>query len=154
MNKEYYGVKILPAHKAPYAVALLLSQNMRRADERELAAQKLTPFEGVYESILTSIESHYALYKGKVLCAFGIADTGTGVSVWMLASEEVNKHHRALIRCGMDFIADKLKIYHELYNYISLNNPKAILYIKHAGATLSDPVNVNGTEFVKFTIKE
>lgn len=154
MNNEYYGVKILPAKEVAKSLAMLLSVSMREADKEELAAQGLTPFQGVYESINSSTEAHYAAYGSKILCAFGIAHTKEGVSVWMLASEEVNHHRRALAKCGMDFIQDKLKEYHRLFNYISKDNPKALLYIKHAGATFSNPVTLNGVEFVKFTIKE
>lgn len=156
MNSEYYGVRIIPVKDEFHAfgIAHYIAQDMRDADKEELKAQGLTPFEGVFGSMDSSIESFFAVFGSKVLCAFGIADTGNGISVWMLASKEVDKHRRALSRCGMDYIKDKLKEHHELTNYISRNNAKALCYIKHAGAVFDAPVTVNGVEFVRFTIKE
>ncbi len=154
MNSEYYGVHILPAQGMEYGIALYLAENMRDADWKELDAQGYTPFKGVYESLTSSIEAYIAVYDFRILCAFGIAKAGEETSVWMLAAKNVDKHHKALAKCGMDYIHDKLKTHHTLTNYISKDNERALRYIKHAGATFDNPITLNGTQFVKFTIKE
>lgn len=63
MNNSHYGVDIRTIDSL--AMADLLSQilagNMRKEDREELEAQGRMPYDGLYESMTTSIEAYYAI---------------------------------------------------------------------------------------------
>ena len=128
-----------------------IASHMREADVKECEPQGITPEEAIIESVLASEECFIA-YGNVPLCIYGVAITNEGIAIWALASEDVDKYHKELVRTGMAYIHEKKGQYETLYNYISLENKKALNYIKHAGAKFGRTIKIGNTKFIKFEI--
>lgn len=133
-------------------MAAYISNHMREADKRECDPQNVSPLEAIAESLLASEEAHIA-YGHVPICIYGVADTPEGYCIWALASEDINSYHKALVKIGMGYIREKVNEYGMIYNYISLENKKALNYIRHAGAIFKEKIMIGNTEFIKFEIR-
>lgn len=150
---------LLPETAESYAAAEALFDNMRDADRTEMLLMGYNSVEYVTDSINTSKEC-FACYTddGRILGIGGIADTpdfGLGVPIWFLASKDIARYHKQLVRHGMAIIKRYLEIYGKVYNYISIDNLQAIRYISKAGAVIYPPQKwgINGALFVPFVIE-
>ena len=128
-----------------------IASHMREADVKECEPQGITPEEAIIESVLASEECFIA-YGNVPLCIYGVAITAEGTAIWALASKDVDKYHKELVRTGMAYIREKKEQFQTLYNYISLDNKKALNYIKHAGAVFGRTIKIGNTKFIKFEI--
>lgn len=126
--------------------------HMRAEDKKEILYQNDTPDNAVLSSILYSHECFMYMEKGIPLCIYGITKTENGTCIWMLASQEMERHPKALIRIGMAYIKDKVKE-GPVFNMISEDNIKALRYIRHAGAIFHTPIYIHGHKFIPFEIR-
>lgn len=155
-------IKIVPITDKVQAavVALKIYANMRTHDRAEMLLMGYDDLFYIKDSIDQSGEC-FAAYgsNNELLCVFGVVNRknlGFGVPVWLVATEDVNKYHKELVKHGRTIIKSFVKRYKKLYNYISIENEPALRYIRAMGAELYPPQRwgINGELFVPFVIKE
>lgn len=127
----------------------IIGSNMREIDELECRADGTTPKQAVKDSILCSDICYILAYKNRPFVVMGAS---IDHCIWALGTDEAEKHKRALVKCGIDFIALAKEKFGYLYNFISKRNQRALRFITFAGAQLYDEVDVNGEPFILFVI--
>lgn len=153
MKQRYFGVDIIPFtgnKEMAVRLAKVLAKTMRKEDKQECMASGYSPFESVRGSLLFSGEAYVAEAEEGVVMLFGV--TGDGL-IWALGSSFIEKHRKALVACGMDYIKECLKRHSFLYNYISEDNIKALRFIRRAGAETGAGISIGNTRFLKFVIR-
>ena len=72
-------------------------------------------------------------------------------TIWLLGTDDVFNHGRALLTLAPPVIADWLGTFTRLDNIIAVENHRAIRLLERWGATVSDEVQMHGgVEFVPF----
>lgn len=132
--------------------AKLLLANIRDADLTEMLDLKQDPYPAIVTSITESVECYQYSKNNKLGCVFGVCNSANGYVIWMIATKVMDDNSKDLVKLGMDFIRHTVEKYKCLHNVISTKNIKAIRYIKRAGARLSGPFIMNGTEVQIFTL--
>lgn len=153
MKQRYFGVDIIPFtgnKEVAGRLAEVLAKTMREGDKQECMATGYSPFESARGSLLLSGEAYVARAKEGVVMLFGV--TGDGL-IWALGSSFIEKHKKALVACGMDYIKECLRRHSFLYNYISEDNIKALRFIRRAGAETGAGISIGNTRFLKFVIR-
>ena len=153
MKQRYSGVDIIPFTGNKEIAARLaksLAKTMRTEDKKECMAAGYSPFESALESLLLSDEAYVAEAEEGPVMLFGI--TGDGL-IWARGSSFIEKHKKALVACGMDYIKECLNRHSFLYNYISEDNIKALRFIRRAGAETGAGISIGNTRFLKFVIR-
>lgn len=163
MKANYYGVKICRLgykDKRLEALAANMAAHMRKADRDELAAMDIAPYEAAMGSLKTSTEKYAAIAEdGTLLCLFGVRirhENGAKYGIiWALGTEALQRHNKALYGAGMDYIREKKTDCRTLCNYITVNNKKALRFIKKAGASFDQPFQINRKDWiVRFEIRK
>lgn len=134
-----------------------IGKRMRAADVAECKAMAgLSPRDGLRRSMMRS-QAWTVLVNGRPEMMFGVSDlnvlTGIG-SVWMLATDEVDKHPRELLRLSPEWVRKLFARYSVLRNVVSIDNAASIRWLKWLGATFSDPIDVGGKPFVLFELRK
>lgn len=153
MKQRYSGVDIIPftGNKEIAAkLAKALAKTMRTEDKKECMAAGYSPFKSALESLLLSDEAYVAEAEEGPVMLFGT--TGDGL-IWALGSKQIEKHKKALVACGMEYIKECLNRHSFLYNYISEENIKALRFIRRAGAETGAGISIGNTRFLKFVIR-
>ena len=153
MKQRYSGVDIIPftGNKEIAAkLAKALAKTMRTEDKKECMAAGYSPFKSALESLLLSDEAYVAEAEEGPVMLFGT--TGDGL-IWALGSFFIEKHKKALVACGMDYIKECLNRHSFLYNYISEDNIKALRFIRRAGTETGAGISIGNTRFLKFVIR-
>lgn len=127
----------------------IIGSNMREIDELECRVDGVTPKQAVKDSILCSDICYILAYKNRPFIVMGAS---IDHCIWALGTDEAEKHKRAIVKCGIDFIALAKEKFGYLYNFISKRNHRALRFITFAGAQLYDEVDVNGEPFILFMI--
>lgn len=73
-------------------------------------------------------------------------------SIWYLGSDECTKHPFTFVREGLKFTQQWLRKYKILINAVDKRNLTHIEWLKSIGMTISNPVMINGFEFLQFYI--
>lgn len=157
MDKEYYGVtitKINPKDTQQAAnLARALTNNIREDDKKEIEDAGLKILPSVYDSIISSTIVYKAEQGNTLLCLFGVREEKEDAVIWALGTQDLIKHKRTIVTAGLDFVRECKQKYRWLYNFISLDNKRALRFIRKAGAVLCSPTIINGNPFFKFLIK-
>jgi hypothetical protein len=147
------SVKLVPAkltHIGPVAT------KMRAADQEECRAFGREPKDALRYSVRTSLEALTAIDgDGRPLAIMGVATAGlmSGKGVpWLLGTDEVFRHGRALLELGPRVIDAWLGVFDVLENEVSLENDRAIRLLRRWGAIVEGgPVVLRrGVQFVSF----
>ena len=120
--------------------ASTIAPHLRDADKNEIIASHGPDIEqAVLHSIMGSEASTVCLPDGTPICIFGIGDDMQGNGIpWMIGTDEMIKHRKALIRDARKWINDQLEVYPLLYNYADSRNTVHINWLRHIGFTVSD----------------
>lgn len=120
-----------------------LVRNMREADRAEcIAAGQPNLHMVVARGVRSSAWSLTALIDGEVAAIIGVAPlrgsllTDTGVP-WMLGTDLVPRHRRALTRVAPGYIARMLQTYPHLINAVHARNTVAVNWLRRVGFTLA-----------------
>lgn len=127
--------------------AQLLVAGMREADRLECwAAGVDDPLVAVEQSIAASTRCWTIEVNGRLVSIFGVAPCGTVLSPagapWLLGTDEVLRHKRALIRRVPSYIRQMLGLYPLLTNAVHARNHASVRWLRRLGFTLRDPVAV------------
>ena len=155
-------VKIRKVRTASYSLIAELLNDIRKADLKELYMGPTDPFTAVFDSIEASRLCYQARDDKRLLAIFGVGEMQIDVCglkatpVWMLGTNQLSGHNRAMVYYGKQFCNEFIKTAGPLCNFIWAGNEPAIRYIMHMGATLFDviPMGRNGEMFVPFLLSE
>ena len=128
---------------------------MREADIVECRAMGYSPKQALREGIVASSLCLTALLDGRPEAMFGLvvrsALAGEGTP-WMLGTEAIYDHPRAMLRWGPGFVATMLDSTPVLSNLVAVDNVRAIRFLRWLGFTIrEDRMMFAGTEFVTFS---
>lgn len=129
---------------------------MREIDQLECRAFDKEPKDALRYSLRTSLEALTAIDEdGKILAMLGVSTAGlmSGRGVpWLLGTDELFKHGRALLELGPRVIGAWLGVFEVLENEVSLENDRAIRLLRRWGAKVAGgPVVLRrGVQFVSF----
>ena len=129
-----------------------IAQNMRQCDKDEVwASDHKTPSQAMSEGLERSIFA-CTVENGKPICMFGICPytvCGDTASVWMLATDDLDKIKRTFVRYSREFIDKMLEYYPKLENMVDARNIKSVRWLKSLGAEIKDE-ETYGAEKMKF----
>lgn len=136
-----------------------IAANLRDADRREIAASRgpeVQPADAIANTVLRSSHVWIAVAgDGEPIAIFGVAPIsmidGIG-SPWMLSTERVYEHPRALVTEARRYLSAMRETYPTLYNFVDARNDKSIRWLKRLGFALQPaaPYGPAGVPFHRF----
>lgn len=136
-----------------------LAANLRAADRWELMCSgHVDQRKAIVDSLGYSTHMATALIDGQVAAIFGLAPlsflTGVGAP-WMLGTDLVTQHRRALMRLAPSYIAAMKRAYPHLVNLVHAENEFAVRWLRRAGFTIHapEPHPRTGAPFHRFEMK-
>lgn len=134
--------------------AFTLAPRLRSADRVELEAQGHKYMDVVLaESIAMSQECLAFELDGQVHAVFGVVDAGKYGVPWMLGSDELFNHRKALLCLPSDYVPRWLKQYGFLMNMVHADNHRSIRWLQRIGFTIEEAVQEAGGTFHPFTMR-
>jgi len=131
-----------------------LAANMRAADVIECEAVGRSPVEALANGLVSSLWALTAIVDDEPHAMMGVSSRnmieGIGVP-WMLGTERVYDHARDLIRYAPVILGEMHRTFDVLENLVSVDNARAIRFLRHAGFEIYPDVSMVGaTAFVRF----
>ena len=132
----------------------IVAENMRAIDRRECGAFGQSPLEALAEAVDRSLWSLTALKDGVPHAIMGVVPRnmieGHGIP-WFLGTDQVYTRPVSLIRFGKVVIAEMRGSFTTLENFVSVENDRAIRFLRHFGWDISEETySIGGVEFVRF----
>lgn len=138
-----------------------IAANMRPADAEEVYATS------GQRDLLAALHRCVAASSSAamVISAYGVPMAVGGVSTlsviyntgspWLLATPEMDRHARALIRYGRAYTASMLGQYERLENHVDVRNRKSVAWLQRLGYRMEAPAPYGafGLPFHKFSIE-
>lgn len=140
------------------ADAVLLGENMRACDAREVRACGHEPLPAAVRSVAHSVLCWSAFADGELICIMGAAPvsivSGIG-SPWMLGTPVLDTQSRVLVRTAPKYIAQMLKAFPHLVNYVHADNATSQRWLRRLGFTLDQaaPFGARGEFFHRFEMR-
>jgi len=130
---------------------------MREADVVECRATGHSPKQALRDGLIASSLCFTALLDGRPEAMFGLvvnsALAGEGTP-WMLGTEAIYEHPRAMLRWGPRFLAAMLDSTPALSNLVAVRNGRAVRMLRRWGFDLSEETIVVGeVDFVMFRME-
>lgn len=136
-----------------------LAAHLRDADRVELRACGFADARRAIEvSLSCSTHMAAAVAEGRCAAIVGVTPLsmleGRG-SPWMLGTDLVVKHRRALMADTPAYIHAMLRAYPHLVNYVHADNAVAVRWLRRAGFALHtpEPYGMNGALFHRFEMR-
>jgi hypothetical protein len=144
-------IRLVPSHPGHVGT---IAARMRTIDRQECAAFGHTPKRALRNGLMGSLWSVTAKVDGRAEAMFGLvvesAIDGTGTP-WMLGTDEIYRHGRALLRIGPECVARCLDSSRDLSNLVSVANLRAVALLRRWGFTIGEDVQmIGGVAFVQF----
>lgn len=132
---------------------LELVPNLRQDDINELEALGSNPQQSLLRGFIYSEECYAVKFQNKTIGLFGVSKfnmpKGFG-SIWFLGSDECTHHPMTFVKQGIQYVNKWLQEYDVLLNAVDIRNTKHIEWIKRIGLSLSNPLIINGYQFLQF----
>lgn len=136
-----------------------LVAHLRAADRAELLACGFPdPRRAIEASLACSTHMLAAVAEGRCVAILGVTPLslleGRG-SPWMLGTDLVVTHRRALMADSPAYIRAMLQAYPHLVNYVHADNAVAVRWLRRVGFTLHapEPYGTRGELFHRFEMK-
>jgi hypothetical protein len=129
-------ITILPARRTHIGP---IATRMRSADRIECAAMGHTPKQALRAGLATSSTAWTALVDGRPEAMFGLVVTsalGGEGRPWMLGSDAIYAHPRAMLRRAPRFLAAMFDATARLSNLVAADNVRAIRLLRRWGFTI------------------
>ena len=136
--------------------AFALAPRLRQADRAELEAQGHLDMDVILvESITVSKEALAYEVDGVVHALFGVAP-GPGYGIpWLLGSDVLFNHQKALLCLPLDYIPRWLSEFGFLMNMVHSESTRSIRWLKRIGFTIEPEVQIEGGAFFHpFTMRK
>lgn len=132
----------------------VIANRMRPDDVIECRAFGHSPKQALRSALMSSIIAYTAKVDGRPEAMLGLAPVslieGKGTP-WMLGTEEVYRHGRALLKLGPRIIASFLDSTPRAGNLVSKRNVRAIRVLRAWGFHVEDEVRmIGGVPFIDF----
>lgn len=132
--------EIVPASATHVAV---IADGARQADRDELWASSFsTVAEVLYRGLQASTHSWTVLYDDLPVAMAGVVPWsmlgGKGVP-WMVATVDIERHPKPFAKLSKTYVAEMLRQYSHLINFVDDRNTMAIRYLKWLGFAMYDP---------------
>lgn len=132
--------------------AFSLAPRLRSADRVELEVQGHVDMDVVLaESIAMSDEAWAYEVEGVVHAVMGVVEGGSFGIPWMLGSDELFNHQKALLRLPFVYVPRWLDKYAVLMNFVHTENHRSIRWLKRIGFTIEAPIPMGQGLFHPFT---
>jgi hypothetical protein len=120
--------------------ASTIAPHLRDADKNEITASSgPNHVTAILYSILSSDAWTVCLPDGTPICIYGVGDDTVGGGIpWMIGTDEMIKHRKALIRDARKWIDTKHDEFPVLHNYVDGRNTSHIKWLHHMGFAVSD----------------
>ncbi len=148
-------LKVSPGSLEDSAKVWSVANRLRVGDKQEVwLSSGKSPKRCAFESFTHSKHTWVITVNGHPECLFGVGEShkpDVGV-VWMLGTDEVPKHRKALLREARAWVEQMLDIYPTLYNLVHADNTVSIAWLKRLGFTLMLPMAHGpfGATFIPF----
>lgn len=128
---------------------------MREADRVELAAFGRSPERALRYGFASSVWALTAFVDEEPHAMMGVSPLnmieGVGVP-WMLGSERIYDHGRALLKYGPQIIAEMKAGFERLENVVHVENHRALRFLHRFGWQISEQrESYGGLDFVRFS---
>lgn len=135
-----------------------ITRHMRAADRAECIASGQDPFTAIAISAAMSTHCVAAIVDDVPACAFGIVPVsiiGGQGCIWLLGTDAVEKHRRALLRGMHGYIPQMLRAYPHVFNRVHARNETAVKWLRRVGFTLhpAEPHGPYGEDFHPFEMR-
>ncbi|WP_322470295.1 hypothetical protein SOM08_06215 [Hydrogenophaga sp. SNF1] len=136
-----------------------LADNLRAADRVELRCSGHTDHrKAIADSLACSTHMATVLIDGRVAAILGLAPLSLvcGVAApWLLGTDLVTRHRRALMRLAPSYIGAMLRAYPHLVNMVHADNEFAVRWLRRAGFTFhpAQPHPATGAPFHRFEMQ-
>ncbi|MBQ8809469.1 MAG: DUF2833 domain-containing protein [Bacteroidales bacterium] len=135
-----------------------IAGKLRRMDRFELKAVGCRDAEqGIRQSIAGSMIVMYMADKNeRPVCIFGISSEvyEQGRVIWCLGTDDIDRHKKEFVKHSREILRWWTAQYGQLFNYVSVQNIKALAWLKRMGAEFHRPFLMNETDiFRMFTIR-
>jgi hypothetical protein len=130
-----------------------LAPNLRQDDIQEVNALGLVPEQSLLRGFVFSKECFSAKRQGKTIGMFGVSEYGMPKgfgSIWFLGSDECTKIPVTFVKEGIRYTQELMQKYDILINAVDSRNTSHIEWIQRIGMSLSNPIMINGYEFLQF----
>ena len=158
MKKEYWGGRII-VREATIEDGYGVAEKMRKADQKELwSAFRLSPFEGVVDSIYKSTLAYSVELDGKVVAVLGIVPLNlvarSGV-IWLLGTDELDRLGITFGRYTRPYLKEFIKEWDYLENWVHEGNSKSLNWLKMGGFTIEppEPFGIDKENFCRIWLK-
>ena len=131
--------------------AFEIAKNMRQADIDELSKTGVGPHEGLLNG-LTGDECFTVILNGIPVMMFGVVRSGFNGVVWALGTDDINSMKKTFVKSSFKWRDYFLCSYMSLYNWVDVDNKKAIQWLKFIGAKFSNPEQRGTGTFMRFDI--
>ena len=149
--KEYKS-----GHKIVYAQPkhiIYLAKNLRVEDQIEVSCMNKTPQQALLIALsrddltLTVLDPYNIPYA-----MFGAGKIDDETYIWMLGTEDVYKYRIEFLKRCREWVWGFVDVYEKVFNLVHVDNKLAIRWLEWCKAEFSDPIQINGHNFKKFTI--
>lgn len=132
--------EIVPAHASHIDA---IDAGARNADREELWASSFSTVEEVlYRGLDVSTRAWTVLYDDEPVAMAGVAPYslmgGMGIP-WMVATDAIESKPRPFAKLSRLYVAEMLRQYSHLLNFVDARNGVAIRYLQRLGFTMHDP---------------
>lgn len=132
-------------------------KDMRKADIEEISALRNDIHKELEESLMNSSVAIKVLSPDdKPLCIYGVTEIKgvEGYLIWCVGTNELMKYKKSFVKMSKHILGNWKKQYGIMYNCVSVDNKKAIAWLKYLGATFSEPFPVGEDDkyFMKFVL--
>lgn len=130
-----------------------LAPNLRQDDINEIQAIGSKPEKSLLKGFIFSEECYSVRLNDKLIGMFGVSsfEMPRGFSsIWFLGANELDTIPVTFVKKGIEYINKWLQKYDILVNAVDSRNIKHINWIKKVGMTISNPININGYQFLQF----
>lgn len=117
-----------------------LAPKLRTSDKDEvMASHAMSPTEALLFSLDTSHVAYSGFVDDEIILMWGIspAEHGFG-AIWMLASDDLEKHRLAFLRRSKVFVNCARSCYSGLGNFVDARNTTSIQWLRWLGFTIGD----------------
>lgn len=131
--------------KATEADCHELFPRLRQQDRKEIALSSGDDSVAVLlRSWRASDECWVAVESGHPICIYGVAPVDGLGSPWMVATPEVYRHAKRLVRDGRKWVERIQADYPELFNFVYVENRASIAWLHALGFTIGELIEEYG----------
>lgn len=139
-------------HDAREVDVIDIARRLRKQDldELEVLLPGKTPVQALLVSMNSSVWTRVALINGHPECVFGLGRDGATGIPWMMGTDVMMRHQRALLVEGRAEVEAMQRSCALLYNVTHARNTAAIRWLKRLGFQFGDQFDHNGHPLLPF----